>query len=136
MRFTFVYMHVWIRRKRTSKKKLSRKKEYRYHHSVIVNNYCSLNNINIKWRQKCNNKSSFVGKYMATKKLRLQICFAFEALSGSCSCVTLFFFFFLFFYFFYVLSVLSLSHTHTVYTRIRTLVRFLALLLVRSSLSL
>lgn len=37
----------------------------------------------------CNNKSSFVGKYMATKKLRLQICFAFEALSGSCSCVFL-----------------------------------------------
>lgn len=60
----------------------------------------------------CNNKSSFVGKYMATKKLRLQICFAFEALSGSYSCVI----------YFYVLSVLSLA-----YTRIHTLVRKFAL---------
>lgn len=116
--FYFRYMHVWIRRKRTSKKKLSRKKEYRYHHSVIVNNYCSLNNINIKWRQKCNNKSSFVGKYMATKKLRLQICFAFEALSGSCSCVTLFFFFS---FIFFTCSLFFLSRIHTRYTRIPTL---------------
>lgn len=71
-----VYVSLWIRRKRTSKK-LSRKIIVIVV-AVIVNNCCSLNNINIKWRQKEKIiiKSSFVGKYMATKKIRLQVvCF-------------------------------------------------------------